>query len=223
MRAAVTGKLPTFALQPGYHLHGVRFWRGHGVKSYAYIGAQVKPPASTVRRCAEENGARIIAGRQSGLAVTARKNWNEEDARAIIAREQERGLLAVLSALNETFGYLHRDAIGLAAKALNLSRAEVHGVASFYHDFRERPPGRHVLKLCGAEACQSMGGDALAAHATRELGIGFGETTPDDAVTLERVYCLGLCACAPAAMLDDEPHARLDNQAISSLIAETRE
>lgn len=151
-----------------------------------------------------------------------RRNWNEVDARAIIVAEQERGLLAVLSALNETFGYVHRDAIGLAAKALNLTRAEVHGVASFYHDFRERPPGRHVLKLCGAEACQSMGADALAAHATGELGIGFGQTTTDDAVTLERVYCLGLCACAPAALLDDTPHARLDKEALSSLMDEAR-
>jgi formate dehydrogenase subunit gamma len=151
------------------------------------------------------------------------KAWNEDEAKAIVAAQQERGLMVVLSALNDAFGYLHKDAIGLAAKALNLSRAEVHGVASFYHDFRERPTGRHVLKLCGAEACQSMGGDALAAQAARELGIAFGETTADEAVTLERVYCLGLCACAPAALFDGEPHARLDQNAISSLIAEARE
>ncbi|HTT82609.1 MAG TPA: formate dehydrogenase subunit gamma [Rhizomicrobium sp.] len=154
--------------------------------------------------------------------MTGRHNWNEDEATAIVAAQQERGLMAVLSALNETFGYLHKDAIGLAAKALNLSRAEVHGVASFYHDFRARAPGRHVLKLCGAEACQSMGADALAAKATRELGIDFGETTPDEAITLERVYCLGLCACAPAALFDGEPHARLDQNAISSLIADGR-
>ena len=151
-----------------------------------------------------------------------RRNWNEDEAAAIVAAQQKCGLLAVLSALGEAFGYVHRDAIGLIAKTLNLSRAEVHGVVSFYHDFREHPPGRHVLKLCRAEACQSMGGDALAAHATRELGIEFGETTPDEAVTLERVYCLGLCACAPAALLDGEPHARLDQSAIVSLIAEAR-
>jgi formate dehydrogenase subunit gamma len=150
------------------------------------------------------------------------QDWNEDEAIAIVAAQQEHGLLAVLSALNETFGYLHKDAIGIVAKALNLSRAEVHGVASFYHDFRERSPGRHVLKLCGAEACQSMGSDALAAQAARELDIAFGETTPDGAITLERVYCLGLCACAPAALLDGEPHARLDQTAISSLIAEAR-
>jgi formate dehydrogenase subunit gamma len=155
--------------------------------------------------------------------MVLQSEWNEDEARAIIVAEQKRGLLAVLSALNEAFGYLHKDAIRLAATALNLTRAEVHGVASFYHDFREKPPGRHVLKLCGAEACQSMGADALAEHATRELGIGFGETTPDDAVTLERVYCLGLCACAPAALMDETPHARLDQNAISKLITEARE
>jgi formate dehydrogenase subunit gamma len=148
--------------------------------------------------------------------------YSEEKAKVIVAAQQKHGLLAVLSALNETFGFVHRDAIGLAAAALNLSRAEVHGVASFYHDYREAPPGRHVLKLCGAEACQSMGADALAAHATRKLGIEFGETTPDEAITLERVYCLGLCACAPAALLDGEPHARLDQNAISLMIDEAR-
>jgi formate dehydrogenase subunit gamma len=148
--------------------------------------------------------------------------WNEDEAKALIAAHQARGLLPVLLALNETFGYLHKDAIRLAAQALNLSRAEVHGVASFYHDFRANPPGRHVLKLCGAEACQSMGGDALAEHVARELGIGFGETTADQSLTLERVYCLGLCACAPAALLDDEPHARLNISTVSALIGEAR-
>ncbi|HEY3639330.1 MAG TPA: formate dehydrogenase subunit gamma [Rhizomicrobium sp.] len=154
--------------------------------------------------------------------MSRKAEWNEDDAAAIIAAQQDHGLLAVLSELNHTFGYLHRDAIGLAAKALNLSRAEVHGVATFYHDFRECRPGRHVLKLCGAEACQSMGCEALAAQAMQELGIAFGETTSDEAVTLERVYCLGLCACAPAALLDEKPYARLDQSAISSLIAEAR-
>ncbi|HEY2444457.1 MAG TPA: formate dehydrogenase subunit gamma [Rhizomicrobium sp.] len=154
--------------------------------------------------------------------MTSRTKWNEDEAQAIVTAHEDGGLLVVLNALNERFGYLHKDAIGFAARALNLSRAEVHGVASFYHDYRERPPGRHVLKLCGAEACQSMGGDAIAARATRELGIDFGETTADENVTLERVYCLGLCACAPAALLDDAPIGRLDGNAVSELIAEAR-
>jgi formate dehydrogenase subunit gamma len=151
-----------------------------------------------------------------------RSEWNSDEARAVIAAHESGGLLVVLNALNERFGFLHKDAVGFAARALNLSRAEVHGVASFYHDFRERPPGRHVLKLCGAEACQSMGGDAIASHATHELGIEFGETTADEAVTLERVYCHGLCACAPAALLDGVPVGRLDANAVSALIAEAR-
>jgi formate dehydrogenase subunit gamma len=120
--------------------------------------------------------------------MTRRVDWSEEAAKATIAAHKAHGLLAVLSALNESFGYVHKEAVRLAAQALNLSRAEVHGVASFYHDFREHPPGRHVLKLCGAEACQSMGSDTLAEHVTRELGIDFGETTADRSMTLERVY-----------------------------------
>jgi len=155
--------------------------------------------------------------------MTRRSEWSEDDAKRIIAAHAREGLFVVLTALNDAFGYLPKDAIGLVARALNLSRAEVHGVATFYHDFRENAPGRHVLKLCGAEACQSMGAETLAAQVTRELGIGFGETTPDEAITLERVYCLGLCACAPAALLDETPHARLDSNAISALIAGARE
>ena len=149
--------------------------------------------------------------------------WNQEDARAIVeAHAHEEGaLLVVLEALHERFGYLHKDAIGLAARALNLSRAEVHGVATVYHDFREAPAGRHVLKLCGAEACQSMGSERLATQVANKLGIEFGETTSDRSVTLERVYCLGLCACAPAALLDDRPVGRLDAEKIAGLLAET--
>jgi formate dehydrogenase subunit gamma len=148
--------------------------------------------------------------------------WNEDEAKAIIAANRARGLLPILRALNETFGHVHKEAIRLCAQALNLSRAEVHGVASFYHDFRASAPGRHVLKLCGAEACQSMGADALAEHVIQELGVQFSETTADRSVTLERVYCLGLCACAPAALLDETPHARLDRPTVSALIKEAR-
>jgi formate dehydrogenase subunit gamma len=90
----------------------------------------------------------------------------------------------------------------LIAEALNITRAEVHGVISFYHDFRRTPAGRHVLKLCRAEACQAAGGDALAAHAEARLGMPMGTTAADGSVTLEPVYCLGLCAVAPSAMLD---------------------
>ena len=108
------------------------------------------------------------------------------------------------------------------AEELNLSRAEVHGVVTFYHDYRDHPAGRHVLKLCRAEACQSMGGDGLAERVKTLLGIDFHQTTLDGGVTLEPVYCLGLCACAPAAMLDGEVYGRIDDQMAAELVAEAR-
>ena len=103
------------------------------------------------------------------------------------------------------------------AEALNLTRAEVHGVVSFYHDFRDKPAGRHVLKLCRAEACQSMNSEALARQVLDRFGLDWGETTPDGRVTVEATYCLGLCACAPSAMLDGEPMARLTPQSIDEI------
>jgi formate dehydrogenase subunit gamma len=108
------------------------------------------------------------------------------------------------------------------ASALNLSRAEVHGVFTFYHDFRHKPAGRHVLKLCRAEACQAAGGDALTARAEAKLGIAIGTTTPDERVTLEPIYCLGLCATAPSAMLDGRVVGRLDEARIDALVAEAQ-
>ena len=98
----------------------------------------------------------------------------------------------------------------------------MHGVVTFYHDYRDHPAGRHVLKLCRAEACQSMGGDDIAARVKALLGIDFHQTTLDGAVTLEPVYCLGLCSCAPSAMLDGEVHGRLDADLDAELVAEAR-
>ena len=106
-------------------------------------------------------------------------------------------LLPILHGIQDEFGYVPGESLPVIADLLNLSRAEVHGVVTFYHDYRNHPAGRHVLKLCRAEACQSMGGDAIAAKVQQLLGIGFHETTKDGAVTLEPVYCLGLCASAP--------------------------
>jgi formate dehydrogenase subunit gamma len=103
---------------------------------------------------------------------------------------------------------------------LNLSRAEVHGVVTFYHDFRQQPAGQHVLKLCRAESCQARGGEVLAARAEARLGVACGETTADGRVTLEPVYCLGLCSVSPAAMLDDKVIARLDENKLDILLAE---
>jgi formate dehydrogenase subunit gamma len=150
--------------------------------------------------------------------------WNEARGAEIIAEhtQLEGPTLVILHALQEAFGYVPEPAIPMVASALNLSRAEVHGVFSFYHDFRHEPAGRHVLKLCRAEACQAAGGDALAARAEAKLGVRLGNTTPDERVTLEPIYCLGLCATAPSAMLDGRIVGRLDEARIDALVAEAQ-
>ncbi|ABC92605.1 formate dehydrogenase subunit gamma [Rhizobium esperanzae] len=144
--------------------------------------------------------------------------------RSIVAdlRSLEGPLLPILHQVQQEFGYVPQQALPVIAEELNLSRAEVHGVMTFYHDYRDHPAGRHVLKLCRAEACQSMGGDALAERIKALLGIDFHQTTLDGSVTLEAVYCLGLCACAPSAMLDGEVYGRLDDQLATELVAEAR-
>jgi formate dehydrogenase subunit gamma len=157
--------------------------------------------------------------------MPTRTAWNRERAEEIIAahRYLDGAALPTLHALQDEFGYIDREAIPLLAAALNLSRAEVHGVVTFYHDFREAPPGQHVLKLCRAEACQSMGADALADSARDKLRVGWHETTPDGRVTLEPVFCLGLCACAPAAMLDGRVFGALDEARLQNLIEQARQ
>ncbi|RCS23507.1 formate dehydrogenase subunit gamma [Phyllobacterium salinisoli] len=137
-------------------------------------------------------------------------------------KSAEGPLLPILHGLQEEFGYVPPETLPLVANALNLSRAEVHGVFTFYHDYRSHPAGRHVLKICRAEACQSMGGDALAARAVELLGVNWHETSADGAVTLEPIYCLGLCACAPAAMLDGEVIGRLDEEQLQEIAMEVR-
>jgi len=131
-------------------------------------------------------------------------------------------LLPILHEIQAEFGYVPQESLPVIARELNLSRAEVHGVVTFYHDYRDHPTGRHVLKLCRAEACQSMGGDAVAERVKALLGIDFHQTTLDGAVTLEPVYCLGLCSCAPAGMLDGEVHGRIDATLAQELVAEAR-
>jgi len=138
---------------------------------------------------------------------------------AIVGRLKplEGPLLPILHDIQAEFGYVPQAALPVIAEGLNLSRAEVHGVVSFYHDYREAPAGRHVIKMCRAEACQSMGGDALAERLLELLGIDWHETSANGAVTIEPVYCLGLCACAPAAMVDGEVIGRLDADAVKLL------
>ena len=137
-------------------------------------------------------------------------------------RGLEGPLLPILHGIQEELGHVPQDSLPVIAEALNISRAEVHGVVTFYHDYRSHPAGRHVLKLCQAESCQSMGSDAVAAKIKQLLGIGFHETTRDGSVTLEPVYCLGLCACSPSAMLDGEVIGRLDDAKIEEIVAEVR-
>lgn len=149
--------------------------------------------------------------------------WSAEKTAQIIAEHKglEGPLLPILHALQAAFGYIDRAAEPIIAEALNISRAEVHGVVTFYHDFREAPAGRHVLKLCRAEACQAAGGEALVSHAEARLGVAFGQTSADGRVTLEPVYCLGLCSVSPSAMLDGRVIARLDANKLDALVAET--
>ena len=150
--------------------------------------------------------------------------WDAARGAEIIAEHThlEGATLVILHALQETFGYVPEPAIPMIASALNLTRAEIHGVFTFYHDFRHEPAGRHVLKLCRAEACQAAGGDALAARAEAKLGVAIGTTTADERVTLEPIYCLGLCATAPSAMLDGRLIGRLDEKRLDALIAEAQ-
>ena len=162
--------------------------------------------------------------KQPGSRSQTKGRWDKEVALLRIREHlnREGPLLPILHALQEEFGYIDEAAEPLIAEALNLSRAEVHGVVTFYHDYRRAPAGRRVLKLCRAEACQAAGGDPLAAQAEARLGITLGTTAPDGSVTLEPVYCLGLCAIAPSAMLDGRVVGRLDPRRLETLLAETQ-
>lgn len=146
-------------------------------------------------------------------------SWNASQASEIIRRHEGREgpLLPILHDVQAAFGCIPAPAIPQIAEALNLTRAEVHGVVSFYHDFREKPAGRHVLKLCRAEACQSMAGEALAETVLRRFGLDWGGTTSDGRLTVEAAYCLGLCACGPSALLDGEPLGRLTPASIDDI------
>lgn len=133
-------------------------------------------------------------------------------------RGMEGALLPILHAIQEEFGHVPQEALPIIAQDLSLSRAEVHGVMSFYHDFREKPAGTHVLKLCRAELCKSVGADRVADHARRELGADWHGTTADGKVTLEPVFCLGLCACGPAAIVDGKLVGRVDEAKLTQII-----
>ncbi|WP_333684296.1 formate dehydrogenase subunit gamma [Pontibaca methylaminivorans] len=142
----------------------------------------------------------------------------------IIARHRDREgpLLPILHDVEENFGHIPQEALPPIAEALRMSRAEVQGVVSFYHDFHREPVGRHVVKLCRSEACQALGAEALADHVRGRLGIGWNDTTPDGQVTLEPVYCLGLCACGPSMLVDGRVEGRVDAARFDELVAEVR-
>ena len=151
--------------------------------------------------------------------------WDPALAAQIIAAHTGKAgaTLPMLHALQAAFGYVPRGCQAMIAEALNLSRAEIHGVVSFYHDFRAAPPGRHVLKICRAEACQAMGAVGLAERVLRQAGLAWGSTTEDGALTIEASYCLGLCACAPAGLLDGAPLGRLDEARLSGILEGARQ
>ncbi len=160
---------------------------------------------------------------------------NTDHIQAIISRECARvsaflgedeglgsALLPILNAIQAEFGFIDKENLPLIADALNVSQAEIRGVVSFYHDYRLEPSGRHILKLCRAEACQSMGCEKLAAHIEHQHALRPGESFPDGSLTLQNVYCLGNCALAPAAMLNDDLIGRIDEQRIDAIIAGAR-
>ena len=144
--------------------------------------------------------------------------WSEARASEIIEglRRLEGPLLPIYHALQAEFGWISDEAVALTAERLNITRAEAHGALTFYHDFRRAPAGRRVVKVCRAESCQACGGEAAAAALLAALGIGWGETTADGAVTVEPVYCLGLCAVSPAALVDGAPLGRLDGTKLTA-------
>ena len=130
--------------------------------------------------------------------------------------------MPILHALQDEFGYVPSESIPLIADALLLSRAEVVGILNFYHDFRQAPAGRQILRVCRAESCQSMGCEALVAHLQQRLGIAMGETTPDGAITLETVYCLGNCALSPAILIDGELYGRVSPERADRILDAAR-
>ena len=145
--------------------------------------------------------------------------WNAETASAIIneLKSMPGASLPIFHALQDEFGFVHRDAISKIAEALNLSRAEVHGTLTFYHDFRTEVPGRQVLKVCRAEACQSVGCEDIVAHLEGVHSISMGSTTDDRRLTVETIYCLGNCALGPSIMLDGEVIGRADTDLIDDI------
>jgi formate dehydrogenase subunit gamma len=149
----------------------------------------------------------------------------QESVKKITAalKDKPGALLPILHAIQDDLGYVPAESVPAIAMALNLSRAEVHGVISFYHYFRDTPPGKHTIHLCRAESCQAMGGKQLEKHVKARLGIDFHETTADGKFSLEPVYCLGNCACSPAMQIDEEIFGRVSATRFDAVVKETEE
>ena len=153
--------------------------------------------------------------------MSTRNGWDKSAVSSIAQslKDTPGALFVVLRRIQDELGYIPQESVPLIASELGLSRAEVHGVISFYHDFRHEPPGRHTIRLCRAESCQAMGAVALAGHVKRCLGVDFGQTTADGAFTLEPVYCLGNCACSPAITVDGELYGRVSAARFDEVLA----
>jgi formate dehydrogenase subunit gamma len=153
--------------------------------------------------------------------MTGTGNINPK-VQAIIAslKDKPGALLPILHGIQDELGYIPPETLPAIANALNLSRAEVHGCISFYHYFRDTPPGKHTIHLCRAESCQAMGSKALEAHVKSRLGIDYHETTKDGAFSLEPVYCLGLCACSPSMQIDEAVYGRVSLESFDAAIKE---
>jgi len=154
--------------------------------------------------------------------MQARSVNQQEAVDEAVARHAHKpgALLPVLHDVQDALGYLSGASVARIAEGLNLSRAEVHGVVSFYHHFRTTPPGRHLIQVCRAEACQAMGSMALEKHVKNRLGVDYHKTSEGSEYTLEPVYCLGNCACSPSIMIDDDIHARVTPERFDELIDE---
>ena len=155
------------------------------------------------------------------IRPTQYQNWSLALAKETIEplADVPGALINALHKLQEVFGYVDDEALPMLGKIFNVSRAEVHGVASFYHDFKRSKPGKYVVKVCQAEACQAMGSEELTDSIKEQLGVNFHETTEDGSITLEPVYCLGNCACSPNIMVDKQVHARMSSDKFKSLVS----
>ncbi len=154
------------------------------------------------------------------IVMDSAETWNKDAVAAIVAalKDAPGALLRILRRVQDDLGWVPPPALPMIAHGLNLSRAEVHGVASFYHDFRHTPPARNVIRLCRAESCQALGAEALARHVRSRLGVGFGGTTADRSFALEAVYCLGNCACSPAGVINGHLLGRLTPEAFDDAL-----